>query len=185
MVKKKIHPKLGELKYDSVPSNPYYAWLILFFLLLVIYSYMELDNVNKAVLPGMIVFILVILLSVFLSLAAHRDAGRLRIYSKGIIINVIRYEGNPHKGLKGWWKGRKKVKYEDIVSIHPFSQVPLFTSGKRKGLTFMLPGGKKGKLAGQFGLKGERSKEAIQIIKEQMGDLWIKKFRKSMIVSVK
>ena len=106
-----------------------------------------------------------------------KSTQRFRIYSEGINITVIRYEGNPHKGLKGWGKGRKKVKYKDIVSIHPFSGDLLFTSGKRKGLTFMLPGGKKGRLAAQFGLQGERSKEAIQIISEQMGDLWYEKYK--------
>ncbi len=182
-----MQTELGGLKYDSTQSNWYYVLSMLFFVLLGVYWYMDMrDGIEEESLGQVLIVIaLIIPPCLFLSLAWQKTVQRFRIYSKGINIMAIRYEGNPHKGLAGLIKGRKKVRYENIVSIHPFSQVPLFTSGKRKGLTFMLPSGKKGRLAGQFGLKGEKAKEAIKIIKEQMGDLWNKKYREPRVISKK
>ena len=85
---------------------------------------------------------------------------------------AVTYSGNPSKPEWGHITGNKKFKYSTIVAIYPYRLPRL----NYEGLTIDLPSKKK-QWTGLIFLKEEEANAVINILKEQMGDLWYEKYK--------
>ena len=166
--------ELGELKYDSEPKNPYYLMAIIFLLELVLYLPFYILFLVKYPIMITVIAVLVMPPCVFWAIGWTKSISRFCIYSEGINIMATRFWGKPHEQHNwGFITGRKSIRYETIEAIYPL-RLPL---GPYKGLIIVLPSNKKKKFGGRICLKEEQANEVIEIVKEQMGDLWYEKYK--------
>jgi hypothetical protein len=175
--------ELGELIFDS---NPFNSKLLIFGIISLIIGvpliiYGRINEDDTIFFLGLI--IIIFLSGFFFVSISAKEKYRFRIFKHGLKIISEKYSKDPVQNPLGIRiVGKRIVKYEDIISIHPyafkFRKNPNFNS---IGLLIVLPKEKDNHIAGKILVTGKKMKtmpEIISLLKEQMGSLWGDKYKR-------